>query len=135
MHNQRLTTDHPEAWRFGPIYRLIWNSLKYTGPYPVTNPITEDDMTPYMEAHIGVLDRQTRKMIGKVYELYGGLPAFKLSALTHKSEAPWKEIYADGMGRNQDIHPSVIRAHFQKIGRIQDQTSQSITTSPQNGIM
>ena len=120
IHNRRLTTDHPEVWKFGPIYRLIWNNLKYTGPYPVTNPIAQDDMIPYAGARVGTLDPQAREMIGKVYELYGEIPAFKLSALTHKSGTPWQAIYADGMGQDQDIPPSMIRAHFQKIGRIQD---------------
>ena len=114
--NERLTLDDPEAWRFGPVYRLLWDRLKYAGKYPITKQIPQESILPYLGADQGRLTKNAKRMMKNVYGFYGEFPAFKLSAITHSNGTPWQSIYADGKGRDEIIPRQSIRSHFQELG-------------------
>ena len=109
---ERLTLDDPEAWSFGPVYRLIWERLGHTGRFPVTATIPESQLLPYSGAVRQELDRKASEIIEKVFNSYGELQGFQLSALTHREGTPWRQVYADGQGRNDPVYPALIREHF-----------------------
>lgn len=110
-----LTIDDPEAWRFGPVYRLIWDNLRHAGPYPVTNKIPDTKIAPYPGSTPQGLDDDDRQMVGMVYQAYKHLEAFQLSALTHREGTPWRTVYHDGDGRDQYIPSFMIKKHFQEL--------------------
>jgi len=113
LKNQKLTIDSPEAWRYGPVYRLVWDNLKYAGEYPITKEIPENRILPYADAELGEWDESSDEIVEAVFRFYGGLEAFQLSALTHKEGTPWKKIYRPSTSRQgMPIPSSMIREHF-----------------------
>lgn len=117
IEERRLTLDPPEAWKFGPVYRLIWDALKHVGAYPVTSPIPGHEVLPYIGASLRPWHKTNKTAIKSVYEVYGKLAAFQLSALTHVEGTPWQQVYADGKGKNQNLPSHLIRDHFLTIGQ------------------
>lgn len=109
---ESLTIDNPEAWRLGPVYRLLWNRLQYAGNYAITSTIQEDKLLPYPGAEAGKLKDKGRELINGVLKSYGGLTAFQLSALTHQQGTPWRDIYGKGEGRDEQIPADLIGEHF-----------------------
>lgn len=115
IRDRILTIDDPEAWRFGPVYRLIWDNLRHAGPYPVTNKIPDARIAPYSGSTPQGWNDEDRQMVGTVYQEYKHLEAFQLSALTHREGTPWRTVYADGNGQDQYIPSSMIKKHFQEL--------------------
>lgn len=112
-----LTIDDPEAWRWGPVYRLIWNNLSYAGPYPVIDKIPDTSIAPYPGSTPQGWHDEDRQMVKRVYELYKHLEAFQLSALTHREGTPWREVYRDGIGQDQYIPSFMIKDHFRGLAK------------------
>lgn len=115
--NKGLTLDHPEAWRFGPVYRLLWEQLKHAGAYPITTPIDQVRLSPYGRSEkrgLALQDDESR-VLGEVYRIYGHLAPFQLSALTHTKETPWSQVYKGGEGENQIIPDTMIKKHFHEV--------------------
>ena len=112
---ESLTIDNPEAWRLGPVYRLLWNRLQYVGNYAVVRKIDADGLLPYPGAEAGKLKEKGKSLIRRVLESYGGLTAFQLSALTHQQGTPWRTIYGKGEGRDEQIPARLIGEHFRAL--------------------
>ena len=110
--DRTLTIDDPEAWRFGPVYRLIWDNLRYAGSYPVTRKIPDGAVEPYPDSAGREWRQKEREIVKQVHHIYGDLAAFQLSALTHRQGTPWRKVYGDGTGQDQHIPSSMIRDHF-----------------------
>ena len=110
-----LTIDDPEAWRFGPVYRLIWDSLRFAGPYPVTKKIPDADIAPYSGSTHQGWNEEDRKIVDRVYQEYKHLEAFQLSALTHRKGTPWHTLYRKREWQDQYIPSSMIKKHFQEL--------------------
>lgn len=115
--DESLTIDRPEAWRLGPVYRLLWNRLQYAGNYAITTSIPEDEILPYPGAVTGQLKDQSKALIHRIHKSYGGLSAFQLSALTHQEGTPWRTIYGKGEGRDEQIPSKLIKHHFRDLIR------------------
>lgn len=115
ISDRTLTIEDPEVWAFGPVYRLIWDNLRFAGPYPVTKKIPDADIVPYPGATLRGWNEEDRQMVGMVYQAYKHLEAFQLSALTHRKGTPWRKLYRDGNGQDQYIPSSMIKKHFQEL--------------------
>ena len=109
---QKLTFDDPEAWKFGPVFRLLWERLQYSGKTPISTLIPDDRVLPHRNAAPGKFGEQAKGIVQKVHARYGGFAGFQLSALTHREGSPWRQIYNDGNGQNQEIPAFMIRQHF-----------------------
>jgi uncharacterized phage-associated protein len=106
-----------EAWEFGPVNRKLFNALRQYGSGSVKRTIRWGDDTPFPEDDdeeaIEELTVQEREVIDRVWELYGGFPAFKLSALTHEPGTPWTKAYEHG--RNRPVANNSIQEYFVRL--------------------
>ena len=76
IFDRSLTLDEPEAWRFGPVYRLLWERLKHAGNYPITVPIPDNQLFPYESVKKGLkLRSEDEKLLRAVFRAYGYLQA------------------------------------------------------------
>lgn len=83
LNNNLLFTDNCEAWRYGPVYPVIYRRLnKYT--YDCIN--TDE----FESKEVIELDNKDRKIIDAVINTFGTLSGIKLKELSHKT-APWIE--------------------------------------------
>lgn len=112
---QPLIEEHVEAWEFGPVVRNLYDALRDYGRRPITRLIRWGDDTPF-PSDDGAPAREPiapeeKRLIDRVWELYGGFEAFKLSALTHADDSPWSAVYAKGK-KNGVIANESIRQYF-----------------------
>jgi len=112
-----LVEDDPEAWEFGPVYRRLFDALKKYGRSPVDAPIRWGDDTPFSLDDGDVakekLSADEQDVIHMVWDAYGDMKAFQLSALTHQDGSPWSQTYEPG--RNKVIPQQLIEKHFKEL--------------------
>ena len=111
-----LTSDDPEAWDYGPVYRALYEALRKYRKSPVTRKIKRGDWElfpdDFDEEPEGDITRDQEAVIKKVYDTYGGFPAFRLSALTHQPNTPWDKIFNQEGLYNGSISSELIKEHF-----------------------
>ncbi len=116
INDDPLTEDSPCAWDYGPVYPELRDALKSYGRAPVNRPIKFGDFVIFSdnsdEEVSGDFSKDESDVIGKVFEVYGGFHAFKLSALTHQEDTPWYNIYMKQKNRGGEIPMEDIKAHF-----------------------
>lgn len=120
--DQGLTTDQLQAWDYGPVYPELYRALRAYGAKPVTRLIRYGDFESQSpnadtDAFVQTTDLEIT-VIDKVFEKYGGLPAFKLSALTHEPDSPWRiATQQQGLGQNPMMRDQIIKGYFQRLGQ------------------
>jgi uncharacterized phage-associated protein len=94
MYDAPLFDEPIEAWELGPVVREVWKADREGRPYGGGN-INSNELTAI------------RTAVGR----FGRLFAAELVALTH-GEAPWRDTWNDGRGRNSAIEIEAIKAYF-----------------------
>jgi uncharacterized phage-associated protein len=91
--NKGLVVNSFEAWRYGPVVRVLWDEFKRYGNKAVTsratfrNPLTgESRFVPY------AFEPGDEQFLKVVHRYHGGLPAMVLSEITHEAGMPWFEV-------------------------------------------
>lgn len=128
LNREPLVIDRVEAWDYGTVFRVLYDSLKHYGRQPVDRTIRwGDDDTSSREGKVAKasLTDAERQIIEDVWRLYGKFPAFQLSALTHDPDGPWKKYYKDGASRV--IPDSEIREYFSSLIEAERGRSKAIT--------
>lgn len=105
-----LCSDRAEAWQYGPVFRLLYNSLPYKGSqkveFPVKNIFGESQAPASFSS-------DEESIINKVIDVYGKLGAFQLSNLTHEPNSPW-DVTQRERGFFSEISNDLIRADFER---------------------
>lgn len=106
-----LSNETPEAWRYGPVFRSVYNAFSGSGSRPVEGrayirgteiPISEE------------FDEDEEKLLRMVVNSYGKLSAFALSNLTHAADTPWSKAYENN-GTYSDISIIDTKRHFEAL--------------------
>ncbi|KAF2516032.1 Panacea domain-containing protein [Flavobacterium foetidum] len=105
FNSERLVNESPQAWKFGPVFPILYNHLKKYGKKFVKEPI-ENISTE-------VISEEDAKFLDKIWSIYGVKDGIYLSALTHKEGTPWSETYPKG--DNLIIPDSLIKAHYNRL--------------------
>jgi uncharacterized phage-associated protein len=117
LHDSPLVDDPVEAWEFGPVIRKLYDALKRYGKSHIVRVIYWGDDTPLtVQAHTEALvslSNTEAAVVQDVWDSYGQVPAFKLSALTHQDDTPWRMMYREG--RNTIIPNDLIKKYFQQV--------------------
>lgn len=103
-----LTRDKAEAWRYGPVYRALYSSLRDYKSGPILEEIPKfppDDFLPDEE-----------ELIKNVYYTYCDLSGVQLSSMTHKQGTPWYVTWNHD-GENATIPDELIREHYIELDR------------------
>lgn len=115
-----LTTDVPQAWDYGPVYKDLYDALRRFGSGPVIGEIRARDfgLGIFMqdpargdEPIRAPISDQERAVIDRVFSDYGKFHAYQLSALTHEPGTPWDEVY-NHRGRLLPIDNALTQRHF-----------------------
>jgi uncharacterized phage-associated protein len=121
-----LIKEQVEAWRYGPVIRVLYDEFKHFGNCPISDsahdiifdgkrliahePNLQDSVSCESEGEY----EDASKVIRWVWDKYRGFEAIKLSQLTHLADSPWKNVYKDGV-RNIVIPNDVIRGYYKKL--------------------
>lgn len=108
--NKPLSSEPPEAWQYGPVFRSVYAAFAGMGARPVTTracvrgsnvPISEDFSPTESE------------LIKMVVRSYGKLSAYTLSNLTHQAGTPWSKAFEKGLYSKIDTEE--MRSHFESL--------------------
>lgn len=111
-----LVKNHFEAWEFGPVVRVVYQSFKGAGNKPITNRAHRyDPITGACYLATYQLDQGEQILLTQVFEAFAHLHAFKLSEISHEQGSPWYQIWeTEGHKVNPGMRISneSIKAHF-----------------------
>ena len=93
-----------QAWPFGPVVPIIYNSFKSNGSRPINSLLEPWDS----KIASSVLDA-----VEETISEYGWYGDFTLSKITHIADAPWQETIKN-KGMNEVIERDIIREYFRK---------------------
>lgn len=112
LADEALLHEYVEAWKYGPVVREIYSSLRGFGDTPV--PLS------LFAGHPGNNNKQGNPdgvdTIKKVVAAYGKFDGLHLSAATHKVGTPWHKIY-HSKGENAIIPDTLIQEYYKDLSR------------------
>lgn len=118
LANKPLINEKVEAWQYGPVVGSLYREFKKYGNEGITSPVVElKHLGDFKFANVipTVEDEDTKKLLNKIWEIYGGYTGWQLSNATHLEGTPWSEIWGkDGVPSNTDIPDEKIRDFFKK---------------------
>lgn len=129
LFDKPLINEQVEAWRYGPVIKSLYHSLKGFGNQPVDAPIVRRGnhraagrlvsgvWTPGIdeEAHTLQEAAATKKFLRQVWDIYGDYTPVQLSNLTHVSGTPWDRVYKfwnQNPPKGTDIPQDWMREYF-----------------------
>ena len=118
LANKPLINEKVEAWQYGPVVGSLYREFKKYGNEGITSPAVEfKHLEGFKFANVipTVEDEDTKKLLNKIWEIYGGYTGWQLSNATHLEGTPWSEIWGkDGVPSNTDIPDEKIKDFFKK---------------------
>jgi len=120
-----LVTERIEAWQYGPVIPTLYREFKGYGNSDITSPVREVSQAPdggflFEEPSLddyameGDEVESARKIIRRVWDVYGSHSAIKLSNATHMPGTPWEQVYKQG-ARSLTIGDQVIERYFKEL--------------------
>jgi uncharacterized phage-associated protein len=116
-----LISERIEAWQYGPVIPAIYHELKRVGNGVITEPISDiryagggkfcRHVFSFNDYPNDEERRHAQEIIAKVFEIYGGYSAVRLSNATHMDGTPWQQIYREGV-RSVVIPDDRIETYF-----------------------
>lgn len=101
LFGEALTKDEIEAWDWGPVYPDLYGALKKHGAGPVDGLIHQNNWAFLEHIRGSVVKEQMTEievaLIDKVWDEYGEIEAFRLSAITHEEGSAWQRVYKPGV--------------------------------------
>lgn len=82
--NRPLTRDEVKAWTFGPVYPLLYNSLRIYGSEGTDQEIPEPER---------IVESDENNIIQAVWKAYGSHSAYQLSNISHNVGSPWSQVW------------------------------------------
>jgi uncharacterized phage-associated protein len=109
VRDEPLISNKIEAWQYGPVIPDVYNTYRPQG-VAISKPV-EVFETPKEPTIASFLE--------EIYTIYGRLPAFKLSELTHVPGGPW-DVAKDWGGWFAEIPNDLIKSHYVSKRRVKN---------------
>lgn len=111
-----LIRNEFEAWKQGPVVRVVYESFREHGENPIDSRATRFNPETGMREVVGYsLSEFETAFLRDISDAYSRLDALRLSDLTHESGSPWDAIWNAPDGRvtlGMRIPNATIREHF-----------------------
>lgn len=91
-----------EAWQYGPVVADVYNAFRKQGV----------DISFPMSSISSIEGLPVTKLLEQIYDIYGNLSPFQLSAMTHEPGGPW-DISMKVGGWYAKIPDELIQAHYE----------------------
>ena len=105
IYGRPLIRQPIEAWRYGPVVRELYRSIREYGGDPIPLLIDGAPDADY--------DSEEQRIIDQVWEQYGQLTGLQLSSLTHAVGTPW-DITWRKWGRDAIIPNALIERFYRR---------------------
>ena len=123
ISDQPLLRERIEAWKYGPVVPQLYHELKEFGSRPIPVPVTvlrfsgarPVTVTPNIAQDASDDIADTKGLLDRVWEVYGGYSAVKLSNATHVPGSPWDITWKQCGGTHHAvIDDNLIKEDFKK---------------------
>lgn len=104
LNNKPLFLEEVEAWKYGPVIRELYHSVKHYKNRPIEHPLPEPTET--------AIDSKDQALLDRVWEVYGSKDGITLSSITHRDGSPWSETWDDRGLHGLIIPTPKIRDHY-----------------------
>ena len=105
VYGRPLIEQDVVAWRYGPVVREVWDSLRHNSDKPIALTIPN---VPRAE-----LDENDEHIVRQVSEQYGHFTGLQLSASTHAAGTPWHTV-REKWGQDSYIPDFLIRDYYKR---------------------
>jgi uncharacterized phage-associated protein len=117
---QPLVAQPFEAWKHGPVNRVVYEQMKGQGSKPVTSKLTSFDVEhgDFVETSYN-LNPEMKTFLGDIFDSYSQYHPFTLSDLTHVSGSPWDIVWSQAEHKavpGMVISNALIKKWFQEGG-------------------
>ena len=121
-----LANEFVQAWKFGPVFPNIFHKFKYEPPGKIRKLAKYfDETTDSLQITQSAFNTNEVHIMKMVYNIYGGLDGWQLSALTHREGTPWYKAWHENDGEKGFLGITIpnedIAEHFKN--RIKQVTS------------
>ncbi len=83
-----------EAWKHGPVNRVVYDQYKDYGDQPIDKKaVSFDPVSMKYSATPYSFDPTIAKFLGDIFDYYSTFHPFKLSHLTHEEGGPWDIVW------------------------------------------
>jgi len=120
--NNPLILEPVEAWRYGPVIRILYDTFKQFGNGPIQGLAEYSEVESKTGPVEEQIEEQFIEIIYSVYHSYGDFGAFQLANLTHRPNSPWaKAIEASKTFIPNDI----IKAEYKRLWKLNQEEAQA----------
>jgi len=89
-----------EAWKHGPVNRVVYDQFKSYGKKPLDRKaVSLDPDTMTLRPTSYSFDSETTQLLENTFDYYSQFHAFALSDLTHEKDGPWDTIWTRAQNR------------------------------------
>lgn len=104
-----LVDEAVEAWKYGPVFPLLYDVLKKHGRNPVKKILTTKREIAMKERGVDLeLTKKEKGLIDAVFKSYKDYNGSQLITLTHEDGGPWSLMRF----LNREMDPEVICNHY-----------------------
>lgn len=121
-----IAGERPQVWRYGPVFRSLYNALTGYGNAPIQAPVVVNPFTravPIIEQND--TDNDSR-LIDWIWNKYGRYSAMDLSRETHAIGTPWHTMaqrYNFAVPFNLEIPNEVLQPYFRGLATAEGATA------------
>ena len=98
--DQPLVAQPFEAWKRGPVNRVVYDQVKAAGSQPIRAYLNcfDASLCKFVDAKFD-FDAGLGNFLGNIFDFYSQFHAFTLSDLTHEKGSPWDQVWSEAEKR------------------------------------
>lgn len=99
-YNEPLVAQPFEAWKYGPVNRVVYEQLKANGSRPISSKLVSLDAVKCEFCETAFrLEAETVRFLERIFDYYSQFHPFTLSDLTHEKGSPWDTVWKEAEKR------------------------------------
>jgi len=110
-----LVEERPQVWRYGPVFRSLYNILTGRGDSPITAPVVVNPVTGDVPLIAPDAQNEDSRLIDWIWLRYGAFSELDLSRAAHATGTPWHQMaarYDFAVPFNLEIPNDVLETYF-----------------------
>lgn len=112
-----LINEEIEAWSYGPVIPIVYDTFKSWGNRPITEPAEIGvRIGRVFQSHLDVFTNDVDETIQIAWDIGKDLSGTQLSNWSHSMDSPWQKTYTAGW--NKKIRRDLIRDYFRETMKI-----------------
>lgn len=117
-YDEPLVAQPFEAWKYGPVNRVVYDQIKKFGSNPIQGKLEYFDPIDCKFSEVRAIFKDCeKKFLLDIYRYYSRHHAYTLSDLSHEKGGPWEKVWSEASRRavpGMFISNDMIKEWFKK---------------------